>query len=192
MLFLNKKGFWNGVQCKNCKTLLYCPNCHKPLTYYKTQKENYLKCSLCNQKLPLVTTCPKCQSPNFEANNLGIDKLEQTILHLLKDKHVPIFNTNIENDNETIDKTINEFLNSQNGVLIGTSSILKPQLQNIENVAVVNIDNLFSIPDFHIEEKILNTLLKIKNIANQKFYIKTSYNNNSLFSIIKNNTFDQF
>ncbi len=192
VLFLNKKGFWSGVKCQNCKTLLYCPNCHKPLTYYKTQKENYLKCSLCGQTLPVITTCPKCQSPNFEASDLGIDKLEQTLLHLLKDKHIPIFNTNTETANEEIDKLIDKFLTSQNGVLIGTSVILKSKVQNIENVAIVNIDNLFSIPDFHTEEKILNTLLKAKNIATKKFYIKTSYNQNTLFAMVKNNDFDKF
>jgi len=77
-------------------------------------------------------------------------------------------------------------------VLIGTSVILKSKVQNIENVAIVNIDNLFSIPDFHTEEKILNTLLKAKNIATKKFYIKTSYNQNTLFAMVKNNDFDKF
>ena len=111
------------LNAKIVKHLTILSNCHKPLTYYKTQKENYLKCSLCGQTLPVITTCPKCQSPNFEASDLGIDKLEQTLLHLLKDKHIPIFNTNTETANEEIDKIIDKFLTSQNGVLIGTSVI---------------------------------------------------------------------
>ncbi len=192
VLFLNKKGFWSSVQCKNCKSLLYCPNCNKPLTYFKTPKENFLKCSLCNQKLPIITACPKCKSTSFESSNLGVDKLEQTVIHLLKDKNIQIFNVNSENTENAISQTIDDFLNSQNGVLIGTTSILKPPLKNIENIAIVNIDNLFSIPDYRLEEKVLKTLISIKNLATKNFYIKTGFAHNTLFDIVKNNDLNQF
>jgi len=83
-------------------------------------------------------------------------------------------------------------MSNQNGILIGTSALIKPQIQNIENVAILNIDNLFSIPEYQTEEKILNLLYKLKTIATKNLYIKTSYKNNQLFDIIKNNKFDQF
>jgi primosomal protein N' (replication factor Y) len=128
------------------------------LTYFKTTKENYLKCSLCNQKTPIITTCPKCQSKNFEPTNLGIDKLEQNILDTLKDNHVKIFSIQSDDTEEHIDQTINQFMNSENGILIGTSAIFKPQISNIQNIAIINIDNLFSIPDFRTEEKVLTLI----------------------------------
>jgi len=144
--------------CQKCKTILYCPKCNKPLTYFKTKKENYLKCSLCNEKLPIITTCPKCKSKDFIPTNLGIDKLEQNILSLLKEKHIPIFNIQAENTDIEIENNINNFIKNPNGILIGTSIVLRPQINKIDNVAILNIDNLFSIPDFKTEEKILNLL----------------------------------
>jgi len=191
ILFLNKKGFWNGVECKKCKNILYCDNCNKPLTYYKTKKENYLKCSLCNKKIPIITTCPKCKSTNFEPTTLGIDKLEQNILDILKHKNIKIFNLESTKEEE-IETTLNQFITNQNSILIGTSVILKPQISNIENVAILNIDNLFCIPEYNIEEKILNLLWKLKTISSKNLYIKTSFKNNQIFNIIKNNLFDEF
>lgn len=192
IILLNKKGFWNGVECKDCKTMLKCENCDKPLTYFKTPKENYLKCSLCNKKTKVITTCPNCKSTNFQPTSLGIDKLEQNILQIVKEKQIPIFNINSDIDEETIEQTIDTFVSSKNGILITTSSITNYILPNIDNVAVINIDNLFSIPDYKTEEKILTILLKLKNLATKNLYIKTSYNNNNIFNTIKTNNFQKF
>ena len=192
ILFLNKKGFWNGVECKKCKTVLYCDKCNKPLTYFRTKKENYLKCSLCNKKFPVIMTCPKCKSHEFQPTTLGIDKLEQNILQLLKERDIKIFNIQSEEKEEIIQKTISNFLNNKNGILVGTSIILRPQIKNIENIAILNIDNLFYIPNYNTEEKALNLLWKLKSIATKNIYIKTTLKNNNIFSIIKNNSFNDF
>jgi primosomal protein N' (replication factor Y) (superfamily II helicase) len=192
IIFLNKKGFWNGVECKKCKTILYCDKCNKPLTYFRTKKENYLKCSLCNKKYPVIMTCPKCKSHEFQPTTLGIDKLEQNILQLLKQKDIKIFNIQSEEKEEIIQENITNFLNNKNGILIGTSIVLRPQIKNIENIAILNIDNLFYIPNYNTEEKILNTILKLKSIATKNIYIKTTLKNNKIFDIIKNDSYHDF
>ncbi len=192
IIFLNKKGFWNGVECKKCKTILFCDKCNKPLTYFKTKKENYLKCSLCNQKYPVIMTCPKCKSHEFQPTTLGVDKLEQNILQMLKQKDIKIFNIQSEEKEEIIQENISNFLNNNNGILIGTSIILRPQIKNIENIAILNIDNLFYIPNYNTEEKILNTILKLKSIATKNIYIKTTLKNNKIFDIIRNDSYHDF
>ena len=101
-------------------------------------------------------------------------------------------NINSDIDEETIEQTIDTFISSKNGILITTSSITNYILPNIDNVAVINIDNLFSIPDYKTEEKILTILLKLKNLATKNLYIKTSHNNNNIFNTIKTNNFQKF
>ncbi|MDD3808588.1 MAG: hypothetical protein PHG49_03755 [Candidatus Pacebacteria bacterium] len=103
-------------------------------------------------------TCPKCKSHEFQPTTLGIDKLEQNILQLLKERDIKIFNIQSEEKEEIIQKTISNFLNNKNGILVGTSIILRPQIKNIENIAILNIDNLFYIPNYNTEEKALNLL----------------------------------
>ncbi|MDD3156516.1 MAG: hypothetical protein PHP14_03950, partial [Candidatus Pacebacteria bacterium] len=77
---------------------------------------------------------------------------------LLKERDIKIFNIQSEEKEEIIQKTISNFLNNKNGILVGTSIILRPQIKNIENIAILNIDNLFYIPNYNTEEKALNLL----------------------------------
>jgi primosomal protein N' len=85
-----------------------------------------------------------------------LDKLEQDLKDMIKEKNIPLFH--LESSSADLETIINNFNNSQNGILIGTSSILRPQIQNVENTAILNIDNLFGIPDFKTEEKILTLI----------------------------------
>ncbi len=192
IFFLNKKGYWNGIRCRDCGYVFSCPNCNKALSYFKTDKVQYLQCNLCNHKYNAFSACPQCKSHHFEPTNIGLDKLEQDLNNIIKEKDIPLFHINSDIENQILIDSINNFNNSKNGVMIGTSVIFRPQITNTDNAAILNIDNLFSIPDYRIEEKILVLIWKLKSITNNALYIKTSYKNNPLFKLFANNDFDDF
>jgi primosomal protein N' len=70
--------------------------------------------------------------------------------------------------------------------------MLKPQLLGSNNTVALYLDNLFFLPDFKTEEKILTILLKLKNLSHKNFYIKTTIKDHPLFEIIKTNDFESF
>ena len=45
VLFLNRRGYSSFVLCRDCGTVVQCPNCDISLTYHRQMKE--LKCHYC-------------------------------------------------------------------------------------------------------------------------------------------------
>ena len=63
--------------------------------------------------------------------------------------------------------------------------------EKIQNTAVVSIDSFFSIPDFRINERILNILLKIRSITDRHFIIQTRDMSQKVFDYaVKGNLVD--
>jgi len=61
----------------------------------------------------------------------------------------------------------------------------------VENSAVAAIDSLFSIPDFRINEKIMNILLRIRSLTQKAFVIQTRSRDQEIFDYaIKGNLVD--
>jgi primosomal protein N' (replication factor Y) len=68
---------------------------------------------------------------------------------------------------------IDKFYNSPQGILIGTEMALLYLTEKVENSAVVSMDSFFSIPDYRINERVLNILLKIRSVTDRNFIIQT-------------------
>ncbi|MBI2053082.1 MAG: hypothetical protein HYT34_02455, partial [Candidatus Ryanbacteria bacterium] len=84
--------------------------------------------------------------------------------------------------NETRRKKVKgAFAASADGMLIGTEMILEePELAG-DFVAVVHLDNLFSLPDFRIHERILTILLKLEEKTKNPMLLQTRFPQHPLF-----------
>ena len=60
ILFLNRRGFTYGYECRTCGHIMECPNCSVSLTYHKAKGR--LVCHTCGYSAPLVGKCPECGS----------------------------------------------------------------------------------------------------------------------------------
>ncbi len=192
IFFVNKKGYHSGLYCQKCGYTFVCPKCKKPLTYYQNSKNNYFLCNVCNSKFHSHHSCPRCQNQSLQPISHGLDKLNFEIKNLLKNTSSQVLSIDSSIDQSCALEKINKFNNLHNAILIGTSSMLKPQLLGSNNTVALYLDNLFFLPDFKTEEKILTILLKLKNLSHKNFYIKTTIKDHPLFEIIKTNDFESF
>ena len=65
------------LTCRDCGTVLKCPNCDISLTYHKSSNTN--RCHYCNYSIKNVMTCPKCGSNNIKDYGMGTEKLEEEL-----------------------------------------------------------------------------------------------------------------
>ena len=65
-------------------------------------------------------------------------------------------------------------------VVIGTEAIFSHPETSFDLVAVISIDNLFTIPDFRINETIFRLIIELKQRAKKKFILQTRLNDNKL------------
>ena len=138
------------LTCRDCGSVIKCPNCDISLTYHKTSNSN--RCHYCNYSIKNVRVCPECGSDNIKDYGLGTEKLEEELKKL--------FNANIVRmDMDTTskkgmhEKIINEFGNHKYDILVGTQMIAKGlDFPLVTLVGVINADSSLNVPDFRSAE----------------------------------------
>ena len=69
VLLLNRRGYSNFMQCRECGEVVNCPNCDVSLTYHKPNQK--LKCHYCGFEHFILKRCPSCQSEELRFFGLG-------------------------------------------------------------------------------------------------------------------------
>ena len=163
ILLLNRRGYSSMLTCRDCGSVLKCPNCDISLTYHKTSNSN--RCHYCNYSMKNVKTCPDCGSDNIKDYGLGTEKLEEELNKM--------FNANIVRmDMDTTsrkgmhEKIINDFGEHKYDILVGTQMIAKGlDFPLVSLVGVINADSSLNIPDFRSAETTFQLLSQVSGRA---------------------------
>ena len=163
ILLLNRRGYSSMLTCRDCGTVLKCPNCDISLTYHKTSNSN--RCHYCNYSIKNVSKCMACGSDNIKDYGLGTEKLEEELNK--------IFNARIiRMDMDTTsrkgmhEKIIEDFGNHKYDILLGTQMIAKGlDFPMVTLVGVINADSSLNLPDFRSAEVTFQLLSQVSGRA---------------------------
>lgn len=176
ILFANRRGYSPITVCKDCFRPVMCEKCHSPLVLHKRENPPVGKswlCHKCLKEIIMPERCPYCKSWKLEEYGAGIRKTADEIKKLFP--HVKLFI--MDSDAVKTEKQGREiadgFLATPGAILVGTEIIFSYIRQPVDTVVVASIDSLFTLPDFRINEKIFQLLIKLKLLAKKKFYIQT-------------------
>ncbi|ETZ18052.1 Primosomal protein N' [Borrelia duttonii CR2A] len=158
LIFINKRGYSNTLECKICEHIICCPNCSVNLTYH--QNENKLICHYCNHKTNIISTCPKCNSKDIMYKTYGIQFVEKELKKFLPNARIARIDSNI--NQKEISQSINAFENEQLDILIGTQIIAKGfNFKQIKTLGIINADIGIDFPDFRSSEKIFAIISQV-------------------------------
>ncbi len=180
LLYVSRKGFFSFVVCYDCGHFMACPQCQRPLILHDETRRVYV-CHACKSQVSSDIRCQKCGSWNLRGYGVGTERIAREIKKLLPGRPYWIFDEeNIKNETRR-KKVKGAFAASADGMLIGTEMILEePELAG-DFVAVVHLDNLFSLPDFRIHERILTILLKLEEKTKNPMLLQTRFPQHPLF-----------
>lgn len=197
ILFINRQGMSNFSVCKNCKTVLKCPNCNRALIYVKSGKYTCTHCAFVSSVIP---SCAKCQGIEFGNIGLGTQKVEKEVQNLFPGARILRLDsgTNKEKDFQKIAYT--KFSSGLADILIGTQMITKGwDLPLMELVGVIDADNMLTLPDFRIEEKAWQDLMQLSGRVSRpgakfpgRIIIQTYHPENKLLNLVAQNDFTAF
>lgn len=161
ILFLNRKGYSSQLICQACGETLFCQNCAVTMTYYKSDET--ARCHYCGEKIKYLKC--KCGSHDFLDFGIGTEKA-----YLILEKLFPGEVIKIDADTVSSQKKISEILTdfekNKFKILLGTQLIAKGlNFPNVTLVGILNIDNIFSLPDFRNNERAYQLLTQVAGRA---------------------------
>ena len=160
ILFLNRRGFSNYLQCHACGAIIDCDSCEVSLCYHS--RGNILMCHHCGESRKVPDNCPSCGAPALKGFGAGTQKVEDEVA-----RHLPGISS-IRMDADTTRgkdshwELLGAFRNREAQVLIGTQMIAKGHdIPGVTLVGVINADTALAIPDFRASERTYQLLTQV-------------------------------
>jgi len=83
MVFLNRRGFHNFLQCHICGNVIACPNCSVSMTFHL--RDRSLRCHYCGNHDSAPDKCPECDGYGLQGQGFGTERLTQTLATMIFD-----------------------------------------------------------------------------------------------------------
>jgi len=196
VIFVNRLGFANYIQCHGCGHCFECKNCSLSLKYYKSK--NRLGCQTCDYSTPLPPSCPQCGNLKLLQKGYGTEKLEEVITSVIKGARVARFDRDHIKTFNKLTSILDDFNKGESNILIGTQMLSKGHnFKNVNYVLVMGIDSQLNFPDFRSSENTYQLLTQISGRSGRfsnygKVVVETFDPENKIFNLIKENNFSDF
>lgn len=196
LVFVNRLGFANYLQCRSCGHQFNCPNCSITLRYYK--KKNTLACHHCEYHEPLPSQCPTCGCLTLSHKGFGTEKIQEVLKRIIPDKRIERFDREEIKNFKQLEQRLSDFHEGKIDLMVGTQMLSKGHnFEKVKLVLILGIDSQLNFPDFRSSERVYQTLTQVAGRAGRysqdgKVLIQTLNPDNSLFQIVKAHGFHQF
>ena len=164
LVFLNRRGFANFLQCHACGDALMCPNCSVTLTLHR--RWHALRCHHCDHTTPLPSACPSCGTAHLGAWGAGTEQVEATLRRLLPGARVARLDRDTTSRKGALRDMLAAWQRRDYDVLVGTQMITKGHdVPGVTLVGVVLADSSLSFPDFRATERTFQLLTQVAGRA---------------------------
>ncbi len=164
LLFLNRRGFANFLQCRLCGFVERCPNCSVTLTFHLRQRR--IKCHHCDFQKPTEDLCPECGNLSLLPFGIGTEQVEQEIQRLIPEAHVGRMDRDTTRRRGSQERLLKEWEKGEIDVLVGTQMIAKGHdVAGVTLVGVLHADLSLNVPDFRAAERTFQLLSQVAGRA---------------------------
>ncbi|BAQ10465.1 primosomal protein n [Bacillus sp. OxB-1] len=164
VLFLNKRGFSSFVLCRDCGTVVECPNCDISLTYHRAHEQ--LKCHYCGHEERVPLQCPQCESEHIRFFGTGTQKAEEEIAKLFPEARVLRMDVDTTRQKGSHERLLRQFSEGKADILLGTQMIAKGlDFPRITLVGVLAADTTLHLADFRAAEKTFQLMTQVSGRA---------------------------
>ena len=164
VLFLNRRGFSNFVQCRDCGFVPRCRNCQVTLTYHLHRRE--LVCHYCDYREKGWDACPRCKGANVDYVGLGTQKIEDYVSKQFPLASCARFDRDSTSKKGSTEALLADFADGMVRMLVGTQMLAKGHdFRSVGLVVVVNADVTMNLPDFRSGERTFQIVTQVAGRA---------------------------
>ncbi|MEI6480021.1 MAG: primosomal protein N' [bacterium] len=174
-IYSARRGLSPQVVCNDCGTTVKCNRCSSPVVLHSGSDAslNFFLCHTCGEKRSAVEKCKDCTSWNLVTLGIGVESIEKELRTHFPDISIFKIDQDTVKNHKKAKEISREFYKTPGSILLGTEMALLYLDEQVEFTMVSSLDSLFAIPDFRGNEKIMNILLKMRNLAHKKFIVQT-------------------
>jgi primosomal protein N' (replication factor Y) len=160
LLFLNRRGFATWLVCRDCGTVLKCPNCSVTLTYHQKKKQHI--CHYCDFSIPAPSLCEACGGGEIGLFGTGTERLEEEIGALFPEARIARMDRDTTRGKGGHARILQKVESGAIDILIGTQMIAKGHdFPGVTLVGIISPDTTLNLPDFRGGEKAFQLISQV-------------------------------
>ncbi|GAB4335387.1 MAG: primosomal protein N' [Flammeovirgaceae bacterium] len=196
ILFQNKRGYANFLNCMECDWVAKCPNCAVSLTFHLYNNE--LRCHYCGHKEASPRFCPACGSSKIKSIGVGTEKIEDELKTLFPNARIQRMDLDTMRSRHAYQQLIYDFENKIIDILVGTQMVSKGlDFDNVGLVGVFDADKMLHFPDFRSYERTFQLIEQVSGRAGRRnkqgrVIIQTANPKQHTIQYVMNHDYDGF
>ena len=164
LVFLNRRGFANFLQCLQCGDPLQCPNCSVTLTLHRRWQA--LRCHHCDHTVPVPGACPSCGGLSLAAWGAGTEQVEAALRKLLPGARVGRMDRDTTSRKGAQREILSAWARREYDILVGTQMVTKGHdIPGVTLVGVLLADLSLNFPDFRATERTFQLITQVAGRA---------------------------
>lgn len=204
-LLTARRGLYPLAVCDDCSSAVCCRRCDAPMVLHTTpgyaqtiETDTMFVCHHCSEARSADDRCKTCGGWRFSLLGIGSEHVEERVReHIVASSgpagDIPVFR--LDKDSAPTRRAAisirDDFYAAPRAIMIGTGMALGYLDKKIDHTAVISVDSLFTIPDFHINERMFNMLLRTRDLALASFTIQSRMAKHRIFeSVMRGNMLD--
>lgn len=164
LIFLNRRGFANFLQCRLCGFVLRCDHCSVSMTFH--QRLQSVLCHHCALRKPARDLCPGCNHATLGPVGFGTEQLEQELGRLLPQARIERMDRDTTGRRGSQERLIRQWEKGEIDILVGTQMITKGHdVSGVTLVGAILADLSLNLPDFRAAERTFQLLSQVAGRA---------------------------
>ena len=160
LIFLNRRGFANFLQCRICGYVWRCPYCSVTLTLHL--KLNRISCHHCNYRRPTTEICPGCKNTTLAGVGSGTERIEHALKRLVPQARLARMDRDTTNRRGSHTDLIRRWERGEIDILVGTQMVTKGHdVSGVTLVGALLADLSLNLPDFRAAERTFQLLTQV-------------------------------
>jgi primosomal protein N' (replication factor Y) len=196
ILFINRRGFFTFVMCRECGFTVECPHCAISLAYHSDERK--VRCNRCDYTADTPSSCPRCNSGKISYYGIGTQRIEQEVAQVFPSARILRYDRDSVSKRGSHEAFFAAFADGKADVLIGTQMVTKGlDVGKVTLVGVVSADTALHLPDFRSAEHTFQLLTQVAGRAGRhhlpgKVIIQTHQPDNYVIRTAVNHDYDAF
>jgi primosomal protein N' (replication factor Y) len=164
VVFLNRRGFHNFLQCHLCGVVISCANCSVSMTFH--MRDRSLRCHWCGAHAPAPDACPECNGFGLVGQGFGTERLTEALAAMLPQARIERMDSDTSGRRGMRLELVERLRRGEIDVMVGTQMITKGfDLPGVTLVGVVLADLGLNLPDFRAAERTFQLLTQVAGRA---------------------------